>query len=540
MGMEELVNRRLSKVGDGNIYAYEFLEKLGKGGFGEVWKVRRDGKEYALKAPLNTGIRPGYLPSNVEYPNLEMDPKLIEREAKTWARLTDMCPEAVICLQDFNIDPFPWMLMELAETDLNTELNKGKADTSDFCELLIKLQQIHDIDVIHRDIKPCNILRVNGEWKFSDFGLSKVLSGTSSRMGYGTPHYMAPEQVWHKEYGDTSKKTDIWAMGIMLMRDFLELEPYPDSNLVTIYSRIVMEGPDTSEIDDAIRPALERTFEKEQEYRIKSSMEFLAFMPHDSIPERVKEELGISGIHPIDEGYDQYWTYDSKNKTMTVYGQGGLKLECPDGLDCLHIDIKHGITAIKCSDSKEDGWIPALESYSSIQTINIPDSVTSIGEWALAGCSSIQSIDIPDGVTSIEACAFLGCSSLQSIKIPDGVTSIGASAFQDCSSLKSIKIPDGVTSIGAGAFLGCSSLQSIDIPDGVTSIDDETFYGCSSLQSIKIPDGVTSIGKSAFKGCTSLQSIEIPYYCEYADDSFDEYTNVYRCKKTAFQVKVCG
>ena len=61
------------------------------------------------------------------------------------------------------------------------------------------------------------------------------------------------------------------------------------------------------------------------------------------------------------------------------------------------------------------------------------------------------------------SCKYSVCSSLQSVIIPDSVTSIGGSAFAGCESLQSVTIPDSVTSIGDGAFLECSSLQSIII-----------------------------------------------------------------------------
>ncbi len=95
------------------------------------------------------------------------------------------------------------------------------------------------------------------------------------------------------------------------------------------------------------------------------------------------------------------------------------------------------------------------------------------------------------------------------VEIPDSVTSIGEGAFSGFDSLHSIVIPDGVTSIGDMAFYNCSSLTSIEIPNSVTSIRGEAFYGCSSLTSIEIPNSVTSIGGYAFSGCSSLT-----IYCE--------------------------
>ena len=163
-------------------------------------------------------------------------------------------------------------------------------------------------------------------------------------------------------------------------------------------------------------------------------------------------------------------------------------------------DMLNGYTCI------EDGAFSCL----SLTSIEIPNSVTSIGDWAFCECTSLTSITIPNSVTSIGSSAFSGCSGLTSIEIPNSVTSIGAWAFCDCSSLTSVTIPNSVTSIEAGAFSGCSSLTSITIPNSVTSIGSSAFDGCSSLTSIEIPNSVTSIGDWAFCECTSLTSITIP------------------------------
>jgi hypothetical protein len=149
-------------------------------------------------------------------------------------------------------------------------------------------------------------------------------------------------------------------------------------------------------------------------------------------------------------------------------------------------------------------WTDYLSSVT-----NIPNTVTSIGDYAFSLCSSLASINIPNGVTSIGLDAFNSCP-ITSINIPNGVTSINDGTFQECSSLTTITIPSSVISIGEFTFAGCSSLASINIPNGVTSIRQFTFQGCSSLASINIPNSVTSIGNSAFSSCTSLDSITIP------------------------------
>ncbi len=98
-----------------------------------------------------------------------------------------------------------------------------------------------------------------------------------------------------------------------------------------------------------------------------------------------------------------------------------------------------------------------ISQFVIVLCITIPNSVTSIGDFAFTGCVNLTSITIPNSVTSIGWYAFYGCSSLTSITIPDSVTSIGDEAFKDCSSLTSITIPDSVTFIGNAAFDGCLS-----------------------------------------------------------------------------------
>ena len=173
-------------------------------------------------------------------------------------------------------------------------------------------------------------------------------------------------------------------------------------------------------------------------------------------------------------------------------------------------------------------------SCSSLESITIPDSVTSIGNYAFEDCTSLESITIPDSVTSIGYGAFSGCTSLESITIPDSVTSIRSGAFEYCTNLASVTIGNGVTSIEDSTFYGCTSLASVTIGNGVTSIGYEAFYGCTSLTSITIPDSVMMIRCWAFFSCTTLNSITIKNpECKFDDseyticNGYDENSNAY-------------
>lgn len=108
---------------------------------------------------------------------------------------------------------------------------------------------------------------------------------------------------------------------------------------------------------------------------------------------------------------------------------------------------------------------------------------------------------IRKGVKVIGNNAFGLCTSINSIEIPNSVTNIGECAFSSCESLTSINIPNSVASIGEGTFDFCCSLTSIEIPNSVTNIEGWTFSNCTSLICINIPYGVTNIGECAFGNC---------------------------------------
>ena len=140
----------------------------------------------------------------------------------------------------------------------------------------------------------------------------------------------------------------------------------------------------------------------------------------------------------------------------------------------------------------------------------IPNSVTTIVEYAFYYCHNLTSMTIPNSVTNIQGDAFNGCSNLTSLVISTNVTTIADEAFSYCYNLPSVIIPKSVTIIGFSSFSGCSSLTNVTIPNSVTNIGSSAFSYCSSLTSVTIPNSVTTIGEYTFNYCTSLTSITIP------------------------------
>ena len=173
----------------------------------------------------------------------------------------------------------------------------------------------------------------------------------------------------------------------------------------------------------------------------------------------------------------------------------------------------------------------------------IPESVTSIGDYAFNHCLIIVKINIPKNVTDIGDYAFSDCMDMNSIILPDSIISIGDNAFNGCYKLMSIMIPKNVTSIGNNAFKGCSNINTISvdennmfydsrnncnaiietkenklikgcistiIPESITSIGDYAFDDCKNLEKIILPESIIAIGDYAFNNCIGLTNITIP------------------------------
>lgn len=175
----------------------------------------------------------------------------------------------------------------------------------------------------------------------------------------------------------------------------------------------------------------------------------------------------------------------------------------------------------------------AFRDSSSLTSIIIPDGMRKIGNYSFEN-SGLNSLIIPNSISSIGDGAFYGCTGLTSITIPNGVISIGDLAFGGCS-LTSITIPESVTSIGSRAFNNLTTVtinsktiaaisKSYDgtsvlehffgssvtkyIFDGnVQDIGDYACYNCGRLNTVIIGTKVASIGQGAFNNCIRLKKV---------------------------------
>lgn len=101
----------------------------------------------------------------------------------------------------------------------------------------------------------------------------------------------------------------------------------------------------------------------------------------------------------------------------------------------------------------------------------------------------MEYITLPDGTTRIEQSAFKGCTSLENINLPNSINTIGDYAFNNCK-LTSVIIPSSVTQLNNGVFHSCTSLESVTLHDGITSIGEAVFYENTYLTSINLPNSL--------------------------------------------------
>ena len=164
------------------------------------------------------------------------------------------------------------------------------------------------------------------------------------------------------------------------------------------------------------------------------------------------------------------------------------------------VEFEEGITQIPTGIFGDTG----------LKEVEIPDTVTSIGERSFADCTKLEKIIFSEKIETINGRAFLGCSSLKSVSLPDSITSMDTEIFSGCTSLSSVKLPNKCVNITSSTFEGCTSLTEITLPDTVTTIQDHAFKNCTALKTINWSKSITDIQSYAFENCDALTKLDIP------------------------------
>jgi hypothetical protein len=219
-----------------------------------------------------------------------------------------------------------------------------------------------------------------------------------------------------------------------------------------------------------------------------------------------------------------------------------------EGQPVLAINLSHNssIESIELPEGMRTIGYSAFFTCPNLCSITIPSTINKIDDHAFWNCKKLEAITLPEKISFVGDAAFFGCSSLQSINIagrsdyystkdgvlfrrkdrcllaypagksediyhiPQGAERIDEMAFAKNIHLKTVIMPDSVSSIGENAFWACKGLVDISLSKALTSISKECFRFCESLRAVELPEGITSIENSAFLNCKSLSSIAFP------------------------------
>ena len=214
------------------------------------------------------------------------------------------------------------------------------------------------------------------------------------------------------------------------------------------------------------------------------------------------------------------------------------KLELPDSV--VTIKSGAFLACKKLTDAKLPKNLKTIGGYAfgdcdSLTTITIPKSVEQTTkeyyydyiydyQWGVfIACDELKEVVFEDGIKTIPTGFCANNSSIETVKIPESVTSIGEFAFYKCKKLKETYFPKSLEKLGKSAYSGCSEIKEVIVPDTVTEMGESEFSNCISLEKAKLSNQVTSIPNSTFAGCIALKEAVVPDVVTYiGNDSFDD------------------
>ncbi|WP_035304872.1 serine/threonine-protein kinase [Actinokineospora inagensis] len=221
---------------------YVILNELGRGGMGVVWLAedRMIGRHVAIKEL--------HLPDGVPHAERAVFEERVLREARTAGRLND--PAVVTVYDVVQESGATYIVMELIQAPTLSDVvrERGPMPAPQVAklaeQLLSALEAAHQAGIVHRDVKPSNImLAANGRAKLTDFGIAQSLDDprlTSSGMLIGSPTFMAPERIRGEEAGASS---DLWALGAVLFFAIEGYNPFERPTTAATMHAILAEVP---------------------------------------------------------------------------------------------------------------------------------------------------------------------------------------------------------------------------------------------------------------------------------------------------------
>lgn len=184
------------------------------------------------------------------------------------------------------------------------------------------------------------------------------------------------------------------------------------------------------------------------------------------------------------------------------------------------VAYQHNLTDLRLpAGTKEIPSCMALQCY-NLKNFVVPAAVEKIAYAAFEDCRSMKAYALPETCTVIETEAFTRNDRLVSINL-DKVKSIGEWAFFECNLLAPVLKLDAIESLGAHAFQACRSVTDITLGENLKAISNDAFKNIFKLKNVTLPEGLESIGSLAFAACHRIENCKIPAGCTVAKNAFD-------------------
>lgn len=252
---------------------YRLIEMIGRGGFGEVWKVEAPGGLMKACKFIHGRIVAGDDTSGAK----------VHRELKGLERLKSVRHPFILSLERIDIvDGQLVVIMELADRDLEHRLREVKEagmpgiPRGELLKYMVETAEALDVmnveyDIQHLDIKPSNIFLVRGHVKVADFGLSKGFEGRIGRMSGGiTPIYAAPETF----DGWVSRHTDQYSLAILYQEMLTGMRPFPGPSPRQLMVQHMTGEPDLSSLPESDRAVVRKALSKKPDDRYPNCSQF--------------------------------------------------------------------------------------------------------------------------------------------------------------------------------------------------------------------------------------------------------------------------
>ncbi len=551
--MPEVVNydpAQFAELKEGELFGefqnYRLEKMLGEGGMGQTW----------LAAKISDGKDVQRVVCKILSDKLREDENAMGEVRRVFDLTHDLTHPNICPLLALETDPAFGLYLVMAHIEgetlaewFHSHPRHKKGLSLDEILPIIRplaaaLDHAHAAGILHRDVKPQNIILTNRRKPILlDFGIAarirpENISAVTCTLGRsvslsekpgssGTPLYMAPEQM---ESGRQNGRTDQYALATILYELLAGSLPFQEENFVALRREKSSFSPNLPSLSRHQNQVLARALADAPKDRFPTCSKFLEALDHKPAP--CPASFKIAGALTVLIGGAVLLVNSCTIQKKLETAQQALAAAVADARaeekEAAQAEISRAHSEAQSANERamkaEGEKTQALtELQKALEERNAPVEAAkmelqrqyAVLEQALAGNFEFTSLG-----DRVQLTQYIG--KADSVELPLGVTVIGPKTFSRQNKLLSVTLPYTLETIEVGAFYSCDRLNTINFPTNLRTIGKDAFNGCESLKSLVLPASLKKIGPKAFYHCNSLTSVTIySKSVEISEDAFD-------------------